>query len=147
MLVALLILGLSAGPGLGAGGLLGPRHPRLVLGAARWLRWIAAGSGSLVALAFAAGVVGALAQGGPGPLPLVVFALALLGAAALLWRGPERHLAVWGHWLGSLWWLWALTRAHSPVLALLFLPVAYVALLASALESGASRPRNPADPA
>jgi len=137
VLGALLLAAIASGLGLGLGALL-RRAARAKSGIARWMRYISAALGSAVAAAFAAGVVGVFAGGAPGTTSaptLVVFSLALIGAALLLWRGPSRHLGVAGHWLGALWWMLSAVRAGSPVLALMFAPVAVVGLLAAGMES------------
>ena len=134
----MLFAAVATGIGLGLGLLL-RRATRWRARLAAALRLLAAGGGSAVALAFAAGVVGVVASGGGRAVPvLIVFSLALLGATALLWRGPARHRGVAGHWLGALWWMLSALRAGSPVLAGLFIPVGVLGLLAAGFESPAA---------
>ncbi len=147
MLGTLLLSAIAAGTGLALGGLLrGAPRPRMAI--ARWVRRTAAAIASVVAVAFAAGVIGLLSRSGPVPVAvptIVVFALALLGAALLLWRGPSTHLGVAGHWLGALWWMLSALRTGNPVLHLMFAPVAVLGLLAAGLESvGTPEPEAPA---
>jgi len=134
-LTALLLAAVAIALGLGVGALL-RRSPRAKSGIARWLRWCAATLGTAVSVVFAAGVIGVVLQGTAAAVTLIVSALALIVAALLLWRGPSRHLGVGGHWLGGLWWLWAGARAHGPVLLIMFIPVALIALVAAGLERG-----------
>lgn len=101
----------------------------------RWARWLAAACVSGFGLAFAAGVAGAMAQGDNNPA-LPTLGLGTLAAAALLWRGPQRHLGLAGHWLATLWLLWAADRSlRSPLVALLFLASAVPAGFAAAAET------------
>lgn len=127
----------AAALGLAASGLL-HKNPPARETVARWVRRLAAALASLYALIFAAGAIGALAQGDNNP-KLVALVLGAAVAAWLLWRGPHRHLALGGYWLAGGWLLYsAVIIGHGPV-ALLFQAVALPGLFTAGLRTVAAQ--------
>ena len=98
------------------------------------VRFVAALVASIWAVAFAAGAIGAVVSGDNNPkLPAMM--LATLVSAWLLWRGPERHLGVAGHWLAGAWLAYgAVISGHSPISGL-YTVVAFLALFAAGMSA------------